>query len=690
MHPVDGLVASCRHLVRISARRGLVTIALGLVFTIFLLLFWPKDRALKVQPDPTFYSSSKRNAFFLGSGATNDGDGLGQLVLETSQESQSIPYDPYPEYNSEAWKNTWRGTHRQCAGPNGTPLDRRNTETAMRGFYWNQSDFPAPIFGSYKAWKLDASICTDRYSRYAAYGYAEEDKESDNSTEVQWEDVNWATLQQGCLQRNADRYQPSSIRQKTLTLHKELDREPDNGTHPHVLREEKIQMDQNTTGIFKPRTAVVLRTWLDMKYTENDLHYIRSIIMELSLLSGAEYEVVLMVDAKDAELPNPADKEGLNNLRQSLPRELQDLAVFFNSKILEDWYPKIDVHVAILQYFQPMQVFSRLNPQYDFFWQFEMDSRYTGHFYNFLEQATSFAKQQPRKNLWERNSYFYIPAVHGTWDDFIDHVDQSMVGVDSIWGPQPAKDIDVGDEAPKPPHPDSDDDAWNWGVGEEADVITWLPHFNPQETGWPFSDRIFNFRQKGDTPRRASVVAMSRVSTRLLRIMHADKVEKGLGLASEMSLVSWSLYYGLKAVQVPHPIYHAHETNPDQLNRRANSGKPGKISAENDSIWTWDRHNDIVLKMSYMFSSEFPERIYRAWLGYDDAEKVSGFLLVLRLALVCQDYELIFANNTQGGSSSSLLASNVFTSGQEYETITIEWRSYILSTFPERASVIVM
>jgi hypothetical protein len=114
----------------------------------------------------------------------------------------------------------------------------------------------------------------------------------------------------------------------------------------HLLREEKTETDQNnTSSIFKPRTAVVLRTWTDMEYTENDLHYIRSIIMELSLLSGAEYEVILLVDAKDTELPHPADRAGLDNLKSSLPRELQDLAIFFNSQILEDWYPKIDTHV---------------------------------------------------------------------------------------------------------------------------------------------------------------------------------------------------------------------------------------------------------------------------------------------------------------------------------------------------------
>lgn len=70
---------------------------------------------------------------------------------------------------------------------------------------------------------------------------------------------------------------------------------------------------------------------------------------------------------------------------------------------------------AVLQYFQPVQLFSRLHPQYESVWQFEMDARYTGHFYRLVTQATDFARRQPRKHLWERNSYFYIPASHGTW-----------------------------------------------------------------------------------------------------------------------------------------------------------------------------------------------------------------------------------------------------------------------------------
>ncbi|KAJ5791104.1 uncharacterized protein N7518_008115 [Penicillium psychrosexuale] len=603
---MHAIVQKCRHLFRTSLKRSLVAIALVIAFTIFMLIPRSREQPLAI------HASSRKNAFFLGSGPAYDGGGLGQLVLKTSHESSSIPYDPYPEYNSGEWNNTWKGTYQQCVGPNGSVLDRRDAETAMKGFHWNQSDFPAPIFGSYEAWNLNRSFCVDRYSRYGAYGYG------DQAHKVQWQDVNWATLQKDCLQRNADRYQPSDIREKTSTLH----REQEEGTAKRHEREKRETNRDHTSAIFKPRIAVVLRTWLDMEYTNDDLYYIRSIIMELSLLSGAEYEVILLVDAKDTELPYPAD---LDSLKKSLPLELRDLAVFFNSEILEDWYPMIGIHEAMLQYFQPMQIFSRLNPQYDFFWQFEMDSRYTGHFYDLLQQATEFAKQQRRKNLWERNSYFYMPAIHGSWDNFTDQVDQSMTGVDSIWGPRPAKGIEAWAEAPEPPRADMEDESWSWGVGEEADLITWLPQFDPQHTDWLLTNRIYNFRQRGSTPRRASVVAMSRVSARLLRLMHKDTTEKGLGLASEMGPTSWALYYGLKAVQIPQPIYHAHETSPVELNLRANSGKPGKISAGRNSIWNWNQHNDIMMKISYMYGSQFAGKIYRAWLGYDGADDVSGF-----------------------------------------------------------------
>jgi hypothetical protein len=242
--------------------------------------------------------------------------------------------------------------------------------------------------------------------------------------------------------------------------------------------------------------------------------------------------------------------------------------------------------------------------------------------YDLLHQATEFAKQQPRKYLWERNSYFYIPAVHGTWEEFTKKIDQEMPGHDSIWGPHPAEGIEIEGQSNLPPVPHPEEESGIWGVGEEAELITWLPHFDPTGTDWPFRDRVFNFPQEQETPRRAAVVAMSRVSARLLRLLHHDKVKMGIGLASEMSPISWALYYGLKAVQIPHPIYHESKWDPQILDRRANPGEPGKVNAGIDSIWSWDKHNDIIYNTTFMFNSKFSEKLYRAWMGFDGAEEV--------------------------------------------------------------------
>lgn len=86
-----------------------------------------------------------------------------------------------------------------------------------------------------------------------------------------------------------------------------------------------------------------------MKYTTNDIHNIRAMVMELSLLSGAEYEVILLIDAKDEMLPEPMDNFAMDSFKEEyLPKELRGLAVFFNTELLEDWYPTIDVHEYVL------------------------------------------------------------------------------------------------------------------------------------------------------------------------------------------------------------------------------------------------------------------------------------------------------------------------------------------------------
>lgn len=66
-----------------------------------------------------------------------DGDTL--HIIETSQESEPVVYDPYPDYNGAAWKAKWKGEYRQCMGPTGTALDKSNKDLLMKGYNWNVS-----------------------------------------------------------------------------------------------------------------------------------------------------------------------------------------------------------------------------------------------------------------------------------------------------------------------------------------------------------------------------------------------------------------------------------------------------------------------------------------------------------------------------------------------------------------------
>ncbi|RMJ24589.1 hypothetical protein PHISP_04545 [Aspergillus sp. HF37] len=352
-----------------------------------------------------------------------------------------------------------------------------------------------------------------------------------------------------------------------------------------------------------------------MEWTENLKHNIRSLVMELSLHSGGEYEVFILCHVKDSNVPlYPDDGNAMRHVKaRFIPREFLDMTLLFNDKTLESWYPKIEEHRAQYQNWQPVQIFSQLFGDYDFYWQLEMDSRLTSHAYRFFEQSAAFAKKQPRKYLWERNAYFYIPGAHGTWQNFLDMVNTSMKGRKSVWGPKGISQITpVG---PRSPVASPEEDGYKWGVGEEADLITFLPIFDPVNTQWTFPNTLWGVAD--DVPRRASSVVIGRISKTLVQQMHDVQSQQGIGLVSEMTAPSLALWHGLKAVHVPQPIYVDGKWTPKELGRILNPGPPEKINGHSDSIWNWNHHWDHILyRFSYMFTTQTAEDLYRRWLGY--------------------------------------------------------------------------
>lgn len=205
-----------------------------------------------------------------------------------------------------------------------------------------QVSFPESRFGSHEAMGLDGDVCTDRYSRLGAYGH-DDDSEEDvpgfiRPPRVNWNEVDWGELQSLCFDRNAERYKPSSSMNQSYQrpLSFELRERPRESSESEPTATDMKQ--------YHPRSAVLIRSWQNVLWSPDHREYLRAMIMELSLHSGAEYEVFLLVHIKDDELPIFSDAKTVRELRQSIPLEFRNIALFFNNKLLEAWYPKIEEH----------------------------------------------------------------------------------------------------------------------------------------------------------------------------------------------------------------------------------------------------------------------------------------------------------------------------------------------------------
>lgn len=209
------------------------------------------------------------------------------------------------------------------------------------------ADFPVPPFGSYDALQLDGDVCVDRYSRYGAYGHGDDKEEQitgfKKPAPVNWTDVNWKDLQAKCFERNRARYNPKLQEQQNILDPSSLSMVPIQQNAK--MSDDGYHENDHSSAKYQPRSAVLLRTWHNMPWTQNDIHYVRSIIMELALHSGAQYEVFLMVHVKDPAMAIFSDNEAIQRIKeQYIPPEFWDITIFFNEKLLEMYYPNVPEH----------------------------------------------------------------------------------------------------------------------------------------------------------------------------------------------------------------------------------------------------------------------------------------------------------------------------------------------------------
>lgn len=527
--------------------------------------------------------------------------------------------------------------------------------------------FPENVMGSYDVTGLPEDVCFDRYGRLGPYGYgyslrsggtgAGQNgdmegsdavwKTSSGVNQVDYRTVDWADAQQRCFAANAGRFG-----QKTPV--KELPNNKKDARSDIATEKQGVATASNATTekMLLPRTAVVIRSWDEFEYREEDILHLRAMISELSLGSGGEYDVHLLVQVKnEAKHPIWADEDAYNkHLQESVPKEFHGIATLWTETQMLMLYqgifdtyargPDLPVHGSYRGLQMAMQHFAHKHPEYDYFWHWEMDIRYTGHYYNLFSQVDEWTNAQPRKGLWERNGRFYVPSVHGTWEDFkqMSRV-QTEMGTESpnnmwsglngaktptdrpktdkpIWGPERPKDpadwFEIDDD-PTPPTA-QEKDKYEWGVGERADLVTLNPIFNPDGTTWLLASDITGYNDaEGIPPRRAAIVSTSRMSRRLLTMMHRETAFKKHHAFTEMWPATTALHHGYKAVYFPHPMYVDREWPTEYLTNVMNAGRNGASGGTRTSVFGEREHN--LLGVTWYYNAGFAPNVWKRWLG---------------------------------------------------------------------------
>lgn len=551
-------------------------------------------------------------------------------------------------------------------------LDRENNIQipSVRVYGGVPDGLPLPVMGSNALFGMNDDICFERFGRLGPYGLGYSlnrggtgagmtgDREGADEVwsevpEVDYRKVKWAAVQDRCVLANQDRFAqlPPPKGDKFLSVGvTDLAERSDSGEETSA----ESPPSQSSDGVTElPRTAVVIRTWSDYPYTTEDIIYLRSIIAELSINSGAEYIIHFLIQVKDDNAPIWSDAETYDRiLHDALPEEFRGMGILWSERqmgvlyggLADSFVRGLPVHGVYRSTFMPLQYFAHTHPEYDFIWNWEMDVRYTGHWYSLFDSVSKWAKAQPRKGLWERNSRFYVPSEHGSWEDFRQMVRiQTHQGTNSpnniwsslnkdrgaasgygsdriegdipIWGPERPLDDDIAFDTDPIPPTTYDADKYSWGVGEDADLITFNPLFDPAGTTWLLAEDVTGYNTtRSLPPRRTAIITASRLSRRLLTTMHRETSLKRHTMFSEMWPASCALQHGLKAVYAPHSEYIDRQWPTKFLENTFNAGRNGATGGARTSVFGDPEHN--FRGTTWYYNAGFPEVLWHRWLGY--------------------------------------------------------------------------
>lgn len=504
-------------------------------------------------------------------------------------------------------------------------LDANNTVPAPDIFAYDgvPQHFPDPVMGSYSVMGMRDDVCFDRFGRYGPYGLGYSKNKGGSGvgqdtehidTEYIWEksgqidytDVDWMDAQERCYEANKQRF-------------KQIDPET-----------EELEASATKMG----RTAVVIRSYTGFKWTEHAILNFRALINELSLKSGGEMVVHMLVQVRDTDVPIWSDDVTVQRLLDAnVPPEFHGLVTLWSEPQMRLYYPGKfddaysnpsgrDIHGVYRSGHFPLQIFAMQHPEYEHFWNWEMDMRFLGSYYELFHRMGEWAKTEARPMIWERAARYYIPSYHGTWEEFSRIVQQDTVrsGLSTPFGPlkfsgRKSLRFEAKGQSVMPENCDAHSDRSQCGVGEDADIITLNPIFDTDQSGWFFGLDAVGY---GSTPppRRAAIITASRISRRLLMAMHEEVWRHHHTMFSEMFPASVAFHHGFKAVFAPHPIYLDRAWYPIGSSQDAafNGGRDHSTSGHGSPFDIANEHNH--KGSSWYFNSEFSGLFWRRWLGY--------------------------------------------------------------------------
>ena len=346
------------------------------------------------------------------------------------------------------------------------------------------------------------------------------------------------------------------------------------------------------------RTAIVMRSYQGYPWREDDILNLRAMISELSLNNpNTPYDVRILVEVKDPNLSVfTSEWDRYRVLVTSVPREFWGLVEFWSEKQLEVLYAGlpgkfINNMIAQTSYracLMALQTFWLNHQEYDYVYNWEMDVRYIGNYLDFFEGIEEYARREPLQPGMTKYETWYMPNVPAS---------------EQIW---------------RSPIPETSK------VGEEADLITLGPIFDPRGSGWYWTHDVQNYPEGWNTHRRASIGTNMRMSRGLLEAMNVVNAEAKKSLHCEAwptTLVlhsqlppshnqsfypeagfTYTLPLPFKGVFAPHPIYFRHDWDLHELNQLLN--RQDFYEKKNENL-----HKD----SSFYYHAQHAKELYMGW-----------------------------------------------------------------------------